>query len=388
MKNALRNLGILIGGVSLLTSCEPEELNPGTETLDCNYFTENRVLEDKPDVSIDYLITCDMNVDGDIVVKPGVTIAFATDAGIHVNETGSFKAEGTAQNPIKFTGQDGVKGSWRGVLINSNDPKNVFDHCIIEHAGGIAHNSNGNRGAFVVWSESSLSLTNSTVRLSGLHGLNAVYRNSLIQLGGNTFTANDGAPMLIDYAYVNVPSENDTYSGNGTNRILLYDNGNGIKTNTTWNKVDVDYQVLASVEIIVKEGALFTVDAGLNAFFESGSSITVRDDAAMSAIGTENDRIDFYGATASNGSWGGLYYTFTANALNVLEQVNIEDAGGPGFDGAIYMWASPRLTVRNSYIGNSGSCGFYAGGSASGNPNLTTENVTFAANNGADFCED
>lgn len=388
MKTSFRISSTLVLLAAVFSGCKQEVITPGTETLDCDYFKENRVLVNKPEVAVDYLVTCDMDVTADIEVEPGVVIAFATDAGIQVNENGSFRAEGTAQNPIKFTGQDGIKGGWRGIIIISNDAKNIFNNCIIEHAGGNAHNSNGDRGAFVVWSESRLTLKNSTVRLSGSYGLNAVYRNAIINLEGNTFTANDGAPLLIDYAYVNVPSETDNYLGNGTNRILLFDNGNGVKTATTWKKVNVDYQALASVEMIVKEGALLTVEAGLTAYFESGSSMTIRDDAAMSAIGTASEPISFIGSTPTSGSWGGLYYTFTGSVLNVLEHVSVKYAGGPGFDGAIYMWAAPRLTVRNSSIENSGSCGFFAGGSASGNPNLTTENVTFAANNGADFCED
>lgn len=388
MKKTFRNLGILIGVASVLTSCEPEELNPGTETLDCDYFSESRVLEDKPDVSIDYLITCDMNVDADIVIMPGVTIAFATDAGIHVNEAGSFKAEGTAQNPITFTGEDGVKGSWRGVLVNSNDPKNIFDHCVVEHAGGTAHNSNGDRGAFVIWSQSKVSITNTTIRESATHGVNAVYGESQITLGGNTISGNDGAPLYLDDNYMGVPTPTDSYAGNGNPRIMIRVYSGRIEESVTWRKVDVDYQVTGASDVRVEESAVLTVEEGVSVYFEAGCSLTVTDEAALVAVGTDNDPIRFYGATAANGSWGGLYFAYTSNVQNLLEYVFIEDAGGVGFDGAVYMWASPRLRVRNSYIGNSGSCGFYAGGAGSGNPNLTTENVTFAANNGADFCED
>ena len=161
-----------------------------------------------------------------------------------------------------------------------------------------------------------------------------------------------------------------------------------IEENITWRKVDVDYQVTGGSDIRVEESAVLTIEEGVRVYFEAGCSMTITDEAALVAVGTDNDPIRFYGAVATNGSWGGLYFDQTSNIQNLLDYVNIEDAGGVGFEGAIYMWASPRLTVRNTYIGNSGSCGFYAGGSASGNPNLTTENVSFAANNGADFCED
>ena len=390
MKTYIKHTGILALCIAFLTSCEPEDpLTGTTTTLECDYFNQDRVLVDDPDVSIDYLITCDMLVTADITIMPGVTIAFATDAGIQVQETGSFKAQGTAAQPITFTGQDGVKGSWRGVIVYSNDPKNTFDHCVVEHAGGIAHNSNGDRGAFVVWAEGRLSLTNSTVTLSASHGLNATYRDAWLELGGNAFTQNDGAPLYIDYDYVDVPSNTDDYTGNGITRIVLGDNGNHISTNKTWKKVNVDYQVEGGSELQVVQGAVLTVQPGVDVYFESGSSMRIRDESALTAVGSSQLPIGMYGTTAANGAWGGLYFTHTTNVQNVLDHVTVKYAGNTEFDGAIYMWASPKLTVTNSEISYSGSCAFFSGGSGTGvNPNLTVQNVTFSNNSGADYCED
>ncbi len=389
MKTYIKNSGILAMCIATLSSCQQEEPLTGTTvTLDCDYFQQDRVLVDDPDVSIDYLITCNMSVDADITVMPGVTIAFATDAGIVVQETGSFKAEGTAAQPITFTGQDGVKGSWRGVIVYSNDPKNSFDHCVVEHAGGIAHNSNGDRGAFIVWAEGRLSLTNSTVTLSASHGLNATYRDAWLELGGNSFTQNDGAPLYMDYDYVDVPSSTDSYTGNGNPRILVGSNGQTIETNKAWKKVNVDYEVEAGVTITVSEGGILTVEPGVNAYFGAGSQLKIIDEAALSAIGTTSQPIGFYGSVEVNGAWAGIEIRHTSNVQNALDNVTVAYAGGGDLDGAIYMWADPTISVTNSQISNSGSCAFYDGGTGGGNPNLSVNNVTFSNNSGADYCED
>jgi hypothetical protein len=71
-----------------------------------------------------------------------------------------------------------------------------------------------------------------------------------------------------------------------------------------------------------------------------------------------------------------------------LRYVKVEYAGGADFDGAIQMWARPKLTVQNSEILNSASCAFWNGGAGAGNPNLTVTDVVFSGNTGADYCED
>lgn len=387
MKFNYLKLGLMAGAIVAVAGCQDEdELVTGTtETLDCGYFTENRTLEDKPGVAIDYLITCDATISADVTIMPGVTIAFATDAGLKVDETGSLTAEGTAEQPITFTGEDGVNGSWRGILIYSNDPKNSFDHCVVEYAGGTAHNSNGDRGAFIVWSDANITLTNSIVRNSGNHAFNASYNGSSIALGGNTFTDNDGAPMYIRYTYVGVPDPTDMYAGNTVPRILVT-GGPDIEVNTTWRKVDVDYQIEAGNVVQVRDNATLTMEPGLNVYFESGSSMRIKDESALVAIGTEQNPIGLLGTVEAPGAWGGLYFNSTANVLNELDHVTVKYAGNPDFDGAIYMWSSPVLTVSNTEISYSGSCAFYTGTGVGTNPNLTVQNVVMNNNAGADFC--
>lgn len=389
MKINIKNSALMVLAVAAFSSCNTEDPITGeTQTLDCDYFKENRVLVNDPDVAIDYLITCNMPVEADITIMPGVTIAFATDAGIVIRETGSFKAEGTATQPITFTGEDAMNGSWRGVIAYSNDPKNVFDHCVVEYAGGIAHNSNNDRGAFVLYAGGLLKITNSIIRHSGSHGLNANYDGASLELGGNTITQNSGAPLYMTYTYLDVPTSTDTYVGNGIERILLKAKGSRIKQSKTWPKVDVDYEVTEAAAVGVGENAVLTIEPGTTIYFDAGCELAIIDQAALVAEGTATQPINFKGVAGVPGSWKGLRFRHTVNALNSLKYVTVDNAGSAGAVGAVYMWADPKLTVANSTISNSGSCAFVTGGVNPLNPNLTVTDVVFTNNTGGDYCED
>jgi len=380
MRFNMKNSALMVLSVALLGSCKKEDPVTGvTQTLDCDFFKENRTLVDDPDASIDYLVTCDMAVEADITVMPGVVIAFATDAGINIKESGSFNAEGTADAPITFQGEDAIAGSWRGIINYSSDPKNKFDHCVVNHAGGIAHNSNNDRGAFVLWAESRTSITNSSIRNSGAHGINAVYGDAQIVLGGNSITDNAMSPLYIDPSYVGVPDPTDNYQGNGEDRVVLVVYTRGVSDNATWRKVNVPYRVSNDRGTRMKIQANVTVEPGVSAYFDAGCHLYVEDTRSLNAQGTASEPIRFMGTVAAPGSWGGIYFNTTSSPLNNIAHAVIQHAGDPDFPGAIHMWASPVLTVHDVAFSDLGSCAMYASPSTSSpNANLTQYDNTFS----------
>src|SRR5690554_8029505 len=58
--------------------------NEPAEVLPCDYFNQDRVLVDNPNASVDYIVTCKIDIQGDIVIDPGVVIEFEQDAGFNV----------------------------------------------------------------------------------------------------------------------------------------------------------------------------------------------------------------------------------------------------------------------------------------------------------------
>lgn len=71
----------------------------------------------------DYIVRGRVNVadGGDLVIAPGVTVIGSTDNSspnfISVVNGGQIWAEGTASQPITFTGPSAVPGSWAGIVI-------------------------------------------------------------------------------------------------------------------------------------------------------------------------------------------------------------------------------------------------------------------------------
>ena len=165
-----------LGLLSTITSCEkPEDLDPtkGPITLDCDYFETNQTLTDDPDREVDYFIDCLMFAEADIVIEPGVVIEFGSDAGIEIKSTGSFSAVGTSSAPISFTGKSKVKGSWKGLLFDSNDTKNKLHNVDINYAGGGTFNSNGDKASVIIWRLAKLSIQASSIMNSASYGISA-----------------------------------------------------------------------------------------------------------------------------------------------------------------------------------------------------------------------
>src|SRR5690625_5043257 len=137
--------GLVLMGLTafIFTSCEKEETEgPVVEKepveLGCNYFNEDRVLENDPERPVDYIISCNMVIRGSKVeVEPGTVIDFTEKGGIELynDSEGYFIAKGTAEEPIVFKGTNSQKGHWRGIQISNDNSNNELSYVKIQDAG-------------------------------------------------------------------------------------------------------------------------------------------------------------------------------------------------------------------------------------------------------------
>lgn len=145
LKSTLTKMSAAALAVFLLNSCkkDAEELNnisafrkdaSQAEYIDVNSVNSKMILEDRVN-GVDYLITKNMEVNAELVIKPGVTLMFEDGAGIVVNEQGSITAIGEDGNEVMFTSKSGKRGAWYGIVVLSNSAKNVLSYCKIEHGG-------------------------------------------------------------------------------------------------------------------------------------------------------------------------------------------------------------------------------------------------------------
>lgn len=382
-------MSIMVGSVACKKNSSTEPVttsqNNPPDTIGCNHSIKSGgVLTNDPLAPIDYIVTCDVSLNGDVTIEQGTVIAFATDAGFQVRGSGSLAINGTKDQPVLLTGIDKKTGSWKGLLFNSDDSKNSMNYTTVEYAGGAAFNSNGDLGGVLVWAGSTLKMSNSTIRNSASYGLNLNYGDVNVTLNNNTFTGND-MPARFKAELLHLATANNDYTGNKKDFIYLDFYTSEINSAATWHKTNVPY--LANGTLLTAK-AMLTIEPGVEVVMGQGTYIHIGEKGALKAVGTPDDPIIFRGEAAQPGAWQGIGISFSSNPLNEISNAKIMHAGGGNRKGAIYMWAKPSLKVSNVLFSDIKTCALYtAPNTSSPNPNLTLSNCTYV-NCGGELCGD
>lgn len=90
-----------------------------------------------PAIDVPYVLegTVRVRKDSFLTLSPGVTVTFAEQTGLVVRRS-KLKAEGTAEEPIRFAGMRETAGFWRGIVFRqSTSIDNILRHVTIAHAG-------------------------------------------------------------------------------------------------------------------------------------------------------------------------------------------------------------------------------------------------------------
>ena len=294
---------------------------------------------------VDYIIDCTYVVAGDLIVDKNVTIEFGTDAGINV-DGGSIQLKGEEKTPVTLTGIDKNKGAWKGVMVDSNDVKNEINYTHIDYAGGEAFNSNGDKGAVIIWGDAKLKMQNTTITNSETYGINARYGGDELELKNNTITACD-APMYIAATYPDTIS-GGKYTGNNTDAIIV--SSEFIAHDATWNDLGVPYHIIDRLDVVAGGGKL-TLKPGVTLAFGLDVKFYIDEGASGSkpsliAKGTEDKRITFTAINKVKGGWRGIYFD-SPSPLNEIAFANIEYASNPNQAGAIYTWYNTVLNIHD-----------------------------------------
>jgi hypothetical protein len=126
----------------------------------------------------------------------------------------------------------------------------------------------------------------------------------------------------------------------------------------------IDYIVKANVDVKAK----LSIMPGVNIAFESNRRMVVRDNGALVAIGTAENKIIFAGKNSVSGDWHGLIF-LNNSPLNELKYAEVNFAGG----GVVYplphatavgLGNNAALKMSNTAIKSSAGIGLYAGTNA------------------------
>jgi hypothetical protein len=189
-----------------------------------------------------------------------------------------------------------------------------------------------------------------------------------------------------------------------------------VMTNTTWSLEASPYFVIS--DIVVVQGAVLTIEAGVVVRFASGTNLVV--DGVLTAIGNQTDKIVFTSSSpapptrAPRGDWGEIWIRQTGQLSNVTcwtveyangglvydgnQTLSVSDSilrlNRQGLQSAVQTYidnsmivdndvgvtSNGALTIRNSVISRNGMKALVNQGGGIVGGRVTVENCTFSSN--------
>lgn len=163
--------------VGCLNNFTTQESTYGGNDLDAILVMDGATREDHTwpaladtDGPVDYLLAGHLRVEHHLTIAAGARLVFMADTGCTLSPEGALTALGTADQPILFSGQDAVAGSWDGLeFYDSDSAENRLQHVIVEYGGGEGSVLAAN--IMLVSNAPRLEITESTIRHSGGWGI-------------------------------------------------------------------------------------------------------------------------------------------------------------------------------------------------------------------------
>ncbi len=173
-----------------------------------------------------YIITGNVEVRGYptpiITIQAGVVVKFNSGTAINLgnvnynDQLGAIVANGTAASPVLFTANLGspTPGYWNYIRTQPYTGPSSFNYAIFEYGGSSGNgliNVNGGSPAF----------TNCTFRNSSNYGIYHTHDAATASVSACAFQNNGGYPLHWNPQSVPSIGDDNTFTGNGTQRILL-----------------------------------------------------------------------------------------------------------------------------------------------------------------------
>lgn len=341
-------------GVSIinLTDCRPEG----------DILLSNHV--DGPD----YRIDCEFRFDSGVLkIEPGVEIIMGANASLEIRDGGHIEAIGAAGDSIIFRGESGLAGSWKGIGVSSNDPRNEFNHCIITDAGGDVISVVDDRGALVAFRVSGVNakISVSNTRISNSAGYGFIVDEgtdrSEVRKFSNVHFSDLGIDPILSPAD-NVHQFNDlannifTWHNAGCQCIVIKNSQLDLSSDVVWE--GLLYKILDELQI--NAGSGLTINTG---FFgmEPNSMIDVK-----GFLRIENSSFQFFPGDGSDlvGVWKGIYFD-SDDVRNYILNSSMKNAGSDKLFTSQELIAGvaagfqDRVTIENLFVRYSGGCGVY-----------------------------
>jgi hypothetical protein len=298
-----------------------------------------------------------------LTIAAGSVLVFKQDTGFYVEPDGAMKAEGTAAEPILFTGETKTRGFWNGLRFHNNDSSNnILDHVVVEFGGGekFPYGEQANVAVTSSGLPVTMTITNSILRQSAGFGCFIDQLTTLSSFANNTLTGNATGAAFVEDDAVSQLDASTTCTGNDADIVWVA--ASGITASQTWPALDVPYLIDGDLHIGQSPGVTLTLSPGTTFRLRENSGFTVGANGTLVAKGTAGSPITFTWADQGK-HWQGILF-HNSDTPNVLERVVVSYGGGKapayGDKANIALTSSgfsARLTLTDSQISNSAGYG-------------------------------
>ena len=354
MKISMKTLSlILISTVVLFTACKKDDKDNTIGAIELTGEQNTPLILENRFESLttpDYVVTGSYTITAAVSIQPGTVIVMKPGAQIVIEGSGSLKSIGTAELPIRFTGESKVAGSWNKLLFKSNNSNNQLIHTIVEHGGG----DNSYNASVYCYLNGRLRMNHLTVRNGRNYGV-LVYSNDFVvdQFANVLIHNTQLAPVKVQAQQFGIFDETFVAHSNGFNRIEI--EHDVITLNTTVNKTTVPYFIRSG---FIDVQADLSLNPGVNLIMGPNTGFSILSNGSFKAIGTALENISIIGEQALNGYWNNIRFTNSFSLNNEMQYCTISHGGNDNsWNGMIYLYANSRVRIGNSTISNSQTYG-------------------------------
>ena len=355
-------------------------IEPAPEVVEiASDITEDRTLS----AASLYRVTSNIDIEAVLTIEPGTRIEFEEGRMFSFREGSILIADGTAEEPIVFTGTQATPGWWDGLWIReTNHPDNLINYAIIEYGGRSSFSSSVSAANLAVGRLSSLAavtVTNTTLRHSGNYGLFSTEASALPGFANNTITDNAAPPVRTRATNLHYLDEASDLTGNAEDHIYVR-NADVKDEDVRWRALSVPYQVEGTTEV---EEVAVMIDPGVQLMFEQGAELRFRAGSRIIADGTAEAPIHFSATVASPGWWDGLWISESDHPANLINHAIIEYGGRSSFSSSVSaanlavgrLSSQASVTVTNTTIRHGASYGLFST-EASALPGFASNTIT------------
>lgn len=314
----------------------------------------------------DYILEGNWRLEAPVEVEPGVRILVKSGATINIESSGSFKADGTEEEPIYIEGEEDIKGYWRHISVQSNSLNNVLNYCFISNGGGGNTLASGN-GTVRIESNSQIAITNTTIRQSDRYGIVASSSQgvAIAQFSDNIIHDCTLYPVSLYLNQIEEIDETSTFYDNGFNSIEV--KSKDIEVAMSISKASVPYFINSGHS---KIKAALEINAGTSILMGPEAKWTIEALGSLAINGTASDRVNITGNEEIPGYWDYINYSGSNSNNNIIKYTDISFGGGSNFNccnAILVIEDNALLNLEESSISNSSKYGIRISGSSTFN---------------------